>query len=399
MAGYCNQIIFVLEYVFKMASSVRQKEERKKILLTEDEVIVGSDIKQILEYRGYIVSDVISTGEEALRKIEKFKPDLALMDIKLAGDMDGIETAQNIRKKYDVPIVYLTALGDEKTFQRARQTEPFGYIYKPAEEKDLVATVETALYKHKIQKELTASERKFRLLFEMSKEAIYISDREPKILEANPVFLEMFGYSLDEIRRIDVTGLYKEPDKRKKIQKQIESKGFVKDYPAELKKKDGSVRDCLLTATIRRDSSGKIIGYQGIIRDITEQKKNQQKLRESEQKYRTLFEYSNDAVFLMSPQGEQLEFNQKAAELVGYSKEELKGVSFKDLIAKSEQKNAENKLEEIKNKKSIPVYRRTVRRKDGSTVPVEVNLSLISDSENRPLFIQSLVRDISNKKS
>lgn len=382
-----------------MTIPIKQKEERKKILLIEDEVIVGSDIKQVLEYRGYIVSDVIPTGEKALKEIENFKPDLALLDIKLAGEIDGIETADKIRKKHDVPIVYLTALGDEKTFQRARQTEPFGYIYKPAEEKDLVATVETALYKHKIQKELTVSERKFRLLFEMSKEAIYISDREPKILEANPSFLEMFGYSLDEIRKIDLKELYKNPEKRNRLQKEIESKGFIKDYQAGLKKKDGTVMDCLITATVRRDSSDKIIGYQGIIRDITDQKRVQQKIKESEQKFRALFEYSNDAIFLMNPQGEQMEFNRKAAELVGYSKEELKGMSFRDLVGESEQRNAEKKLEEIKRKKSIPVYNRTVRKKDGTSVPVEVNLSLISDSKGHPIFIQSIVRDISNKKS
>jgi len=382
-----------------MNDSKIQKEERKKILLIEDEVIVGSDIKQVLEYRGYIVSDVISTGEKALKTADKFKPDLALMDIKLAGDMDGIETAKHIRKRYDVPIVYLTALGDEKTFQRARQTEPFGYIYKPAEEKDLVATVETALYKHKIQKELTASERKFRLLFEMSKEAIYISDREPKIQEANPAFLEMFGYSLDEIKKIDVTELYKNPKERMRIQKEIESKVFIKDYPAELKRKDSTVMDCLITATVRWDASDRVLGYQGIIRDITEQKRIQKEIKESEQKYRALFENSNDAIFLMSAQGEQIEFNQKATELVGYSKEELMRMSFRDLIAKSEKENAENKLETIRKKKSIPVYRRTVRKKDGTTLPVEVNLSLISDSKGRPLFIQSIVRDVSNKGS
>jgi len=382
-----------------MVSSVTKKEESKKILLVEDEVIVGSDIKQILEYRGYTVSDVISTGEKALKRVGKFRPDLALMDIKLAGDLDGIETAQKIREKHDIPIVYLTALGDEKTFQRAKQTEPFGYIYKPAEEKDLIATVETALYKHKIQKELTASERKFRLFFEMSKEAIYISDKEPKILEANPAFLAMFGYSLDEVKKMDVRDLYNDRNNRQKIQKEIESKGFIKEYPAELKKKNGTVMDCLITATVRQDSSGKTIGYQGIIRDITEPKRIQQKIKESERKYRALFEDSNDAVFLMNPQGEQIEFNQKAAELLGYSKEELKGMSFRDLIVRSEQKNAENKLREIERKKSIPVYRRKVRKKDGTTVPVEVNLSLIYDSKGRPLFIQSIVRDISKKRS
>ncbi|MBD3414929.1 MAG: PAS domain S-box protein [Candidatus Aminicenantes bacterium] len=380
-----------------MKSQQNKRKGSNRILLVEDEAIVGSDIKQLLEYRGFFVSDVFPTGEEALKKIDSFKPDLVLLDIKLAGRMDGIETARAIQGEYDVPVVYLTAMGDEQTFQRAKSTGPFGYIYKPAEDKDLVTTVETALYKHHIQKELSASEQKFRNLFELSKEAIYISTKKRYIQDANPAFLEMFGYSSDELKKYDVKGLYKDPDDREKIQRKIESKGFIKDYPVSLKTKSGSLMDCLITATIWRDASGKISGYQGFIRDITEQKRIQEKLKESERKYRALFEYSNDAVFLMSPEGLQIDFNQKAADLLGYTREELKGKRFRDLIAESEQKNAFGKLEEIKKKKSIPVYKRTIIKKDGTTVPVEVNLSLISDSKGNPLFIQSIVRDVSQK--
>ncbi len=382
-----------------MDSSKEEKNQQKKILVVEDEVIVGSDIKQVLEYRGYQVPEIISSGEEALEKIKEIKPDLVLLDIKLAGKMDGIETAQRIRSQNDIPIVYLTALGDDKTFQRAKQTDPFGYIYKPAEEKDLIATVETALYKHSIQKKLLESEKKFRNLFEMSKEAIYISSIDPKIEDTNPAFLEMFGYSSDEIKKIDERELYHDPKDRLRIKNSIESRGFIKDFPLKMKTKQGSFLDCLVTATCRKDTSDNLSGYQGIIRDVTEEKRMQKKLKESEKKYRDLFEYSNDAVFLMSPEGEQVDFNRKAAELVGYSEEELKGIPFTELIAESERKDAQSKLEEIKRKKTIPVYRRTVKKKDGTKLQVEINLSLISDSEGNPFLIQSIVRDISEQRS
>ncbi|MBS3818850.1 PAS domain S-box protein [bacterium] len=375
-----------------------RKERTKKILLVEDESVVASDIKNTLERRGYAVPSILIRGEEVLKEVEEHLPDLVVMDIKLKGNMDGIQASRKIQKNLDIPIVYLTALGDEKTYQKAQKTEPFGYIYKPVEEKDLVATVETALSEHKLRKRLRESEKKYRSLFEMSKDAIYITSKEGKIIDVNQAFLDLFGYTWDQIKNINVREHYHNPEEREKFRREIEGKGFVKDYPVKLKQSDGSIRDCLITATVREDKTGRILGYQGMIRDVTEQKKAQQELKESEEKYKALFEYSNDAVFLLSPYGEQMRVNQKAADLLGYTREELRGKSFKDLIVPSEYQDAEKKRKELREKKSLASYERTVRKKDGTLIPVEVNVSLICDSEGKPLFIQSIVRNVSEKK-
>ena len=124
-----------------------------RILITEDEGIVAADIEDRLRSLGYQVTATCSSGAEALKKVEETKPDLVMMDIMIQGDMDGIETGAIIRSKFKLPVIYLTAYSDDATFERAKITEPFGYLIKPFEEKELRVNIEMALYKHRMEKE------------------------------------------------------------------------------------------------------------------------------------------------------------------------------------------------------------------------------------------------------
>ncbi len=127
------------------------------ILVTEDESIVAKDIERSLTKLGFNVVGIADTGEKAIDLAEKFKPDLALMDIMLKGEMTGIEAAESIRMQFNIPIIYLTAYADDSTLKKAKITEPYGYILKPFKEIDLHTTIEMALYKHgkdsEVQKE------------------------------------------------------------------------------------------------------------------------------------------------------------------------------------------------------------------------------------------------------
>src|SRR3989304_10559219 len=102
-----------------------------KIMVVEDESIVAKDIQNRLKRLGYNVNDIVSAGKEAIRKAAETQPDLVLMDIVLKGEIDGIEAAKQINTLFNVPILYLTAYADDSTIQRAKITEPFGYILKP----------------------------------------------------------------------------------------------------------------------------------------------------------------------------------------------------------------------------------------------------------------------------
>lgn len=125
-----------------------------KILIVEDEKVVAMDIKRRLENLGYYITDMISTGEKSLESVAKKPPDLVLMDIKLGGEMDGIETAHLIRKQFHVPVIYLTAYYDEEILERARKTEPFSYILKPFHDQELHASIKIALYRQQVESRL-----------------------------------------------------------------------------------------------------------------------------------------------------------------------------------------------------------------------------------------------------
>jgi signal transduction histidine kinase len=133
-----------------------------KILVVEDEIIVAEDIAFRLKKLGYAVTATVASGEEAIEKVAENQPDLVLMDIVLKGDMDGVTAAEKIRTRVDIPTVFLTAYADDKTLQRAKLTDPFGYIIKPFQQNDLRVAIEIALHRHeietKMQEALKASE-------------------------------------------------------------------------------------------------------------------------------------------------------------------------------------------------------------------------------------------------
>jgi CheY-like chemotaxis protein len=128
--------------------------EKPAIFIVEDEAIVANDIKETLKSLGYEVTGIAKSGEIALEKVGAHRPDLVLMDIHLATQMDGVETAGKIHALYGIPVIYLTAYADKALLERAKVTEPYGYVIKPYDERELFSVIEMALYKHRIEHEI-----------------------------------------------------------------------------------------------------------------------------------------------------------------------------------------------------------------------------------------------------
>jgi class 3 adenylate cyclase len=126
-------------------------DSKPRILIVEDEKIIGLDIKKTIERIGYEVVNIVKSGEAAIDLTGELKPDLVLMDIMLSGGISGIDAAEAIRRKFDIPVIYITGLTDEETFHKAKITEPFGYLAKPFDQKGLHTAIEMGLYKHKIE--------------------------------------------------------------------------------------------------------------------------------------------------------------------------------------------------------------------------------------------------------
>ncbi|HOT04307.1 MAG TPA: response regulator [Methanolinea sp.] len=126
----------------------------RRILVVEDEQIVAEDLRMTLETLGYEVAGIANSGEKAIELAGSERPDLILMDIMLAGSMDGIQAAAHIRRSYDMPVIYVTAYADSNLLERAKLTEPYGYIVKPFNEREVQSNIEIALFKHRMEYEI-----------------------------------------------------------------------------------------------------------------------------------------------------------------------------------------------------------------------------------------------------
>ncbi|MBP6217058.1 MAG: response regulator [Oligoflexales bacterium] len=169
------------------------------ILIVEDEFIIALDLQQKLLSLGYQAPMIAATGEDALQMTKELNPDLILMDIVLAGSMDGIEVAGKIKEFSDVPVIYTTSYSDRKILDRAKRTNAYGYITKPYETKDLVIAIEISVSRHQSQKMVSDNEKRFRLILESSGDVFFVFDKTGKILDINAKAESLLTLSREEI--------------------------------------------------------------------------------------------------------------------------------------------------------------------------------------------------------
>jgi PAS domain S-box-containing protein len=177
----------------------------ERILIAEDDGIIAARLQSILTKMGYAVPAVVASGEEAVRQAAAVRPELVLMDIRLGGDLDGIEAGEQIGDQLGIPLIYLTAYMDEALLQRAKRTEPYGYLVKPIQDRELRATIEVALYKHRTDRQLRESEERYRAVVSQSVEGITLFEAETGcLLEANVAFQHMLGYTAHETQALAI---------------------------------------------------------------------------------------------------------------------------------------------------------------------------------------------------
>ena len=271
-----------------MTDDVKEK-AAARILIVEDEGILAEDLGLSLENLGYLVTGKVSTGREAVKLAEKLRPDLILMDIKLQGDIDGIEAADRIRTRLDIPVVYLTGYAEEDVSERAKRTEPYGYLGKPISLSELRSTLDTALYKHATDKRVRKSEERLQLAMEATGNALwdwdiptgetYYSQGYCLMLGLEPrEFPEHFTGWLDLIHPQDRERAWKVN------QDCIDGKAETFAVEFRMRHKDGSWRWILGRGkSVARDAEGKAIRLVGTHADITNRKKAEEDLRRSEE--------------------------------------------------------------------------------------------------------------------
>lgn len=181
---------------------------KTRILVVEDESIVAKDIQKSLEKLGYEVPATASSAAAAYEKLEQIQPDLVFLDIKLKGDEDGIHIAGHIKEKYNIPVIFLTSYVDQETLDRAKVTEPYGYIVKPFNESDLKTTVEMALFKFSRDREVRDSQQRLANALAKVEEAIVVMDTDGRLSYLNEKAENMLGYSSATAAGMDAFQLF-----------------------------------------------------------------------------------------------------------------------------------------------------------------------------------------------
>ena len=262
-----------------------------KIFIVEDEAIVAESLNDQLEGLGYIVTGNAPSGEEALRNIKNNLPNLVLMDIMLEGEMDGVETAQQIRELYGIPVIFLSAYSDSETLGRAKLTEPFGYLIKPYKERELHTTLEITLYKHRMEKRVREHERWLDTLLRSIGDGVITVGIDGLLTSMSPVAETLTGLSEAELINKDLLGIL-----------QIEESGIYPIMPDLIDQAlDGETVSCLVddepilvnangkrividfSAAPIRNEQDEIIGAVLTMRDISARKQAEIELSEARQ--------------------------------------------------------------------------------------------------------------------
>ncbi len=246
-----------------------------QILIVEDEGIVAMELKSRLQSMGYRVIGNAATGAAAIQKASTLQPDLILMDIKLKGQVDGVAAAAQIRAKLDIPIIYLTAYADDQTLQRAKITEPYGYLLKPFEERELHIAIEMALYKHYMHQKAKADDQWLTNTLHQIGDAVIATNAQGQINFMNQTAETLTGWSQGEAIGQDVTQIFQTVDEttgsplENPVYKALRENVLGNSEQDMLVNRDGVARRINKQAAPVRDKAGQVLEVVLVFRAAT----------------------------------------------------------------------------------------------------------------------------------
>ncbi len=269
-------------------SSENQRENKPVIMVVEDEQIVAIDLTRTLESLGYSVLPPVDSGDKALKVIRENSIDLILLDIKLKGGMDGIETARHIKRSFSTPFIFLSTFSDAETLSRAKKTEPYGYITKSSHQNDLHSMIEMALYRHKMELQARKNEELLSITLKSISDAVIGATLDGTIISWNQGAEQIFGYTKDEVYGKNLLILTppfypnEMPDILDKIRDDIE----VEHYETVRQKKSGEIINISLKVNPIRGLMNEVTGVSLIARDITAKKQLEKEILDISEKER-----------------------------------------------------------------------------------------------------------------
>jgi len=245
-----------------------------RIFIVEDEAIVAADLTETLRSLGYAAAGTARSGETAVEKIRELSPDLVLMDIHLAGTMDGVDVAVEIHRTSDVPVIFLTAYADNDLLERAKHADPYGYLIKPYDERELRSVIEMAQYKFAMDKMLRESEEKYRALTENTPDILFSANMAKMITYVSPQ-INKYGYLEEEVVGRSLSMLIHPGDIDQVENNQIRELENGAQIVSQFRILDkwGTTFWVEERSFLRLDISGKPAGIYGILRDVSERKR------------------------------------------------------------------------------------------------------------------------------
>jgi len=264
---------------------------------------------------------------------------------------------------------------------------------------------------------LKESERRYRTLFEESRDAIGITTPEGGFIYVNQTYANLFGHTKEELLKLNVKETYTRPEDREKLQQEIERKGHIQEYETKRRRRDGTIIDCLVTSTPLYREDGIILGYQSIIRDITVRKRMEEaikkyaehledlveertrELKKSEMKHRLLVENMSDFVFTVDLKGNFTFASSLAEEMTGYKVSQLLSMNMKELIAPEHYPGIQKELQMcIAGEKNLPPHEFEIIKADRKRLPIETGATTILSEEGKLVGIQGIARDLTERK-
>ena len=375
-----------------------------EILIVEDEHIVAMELKSRLLDLGYSVCAAVASGEEAIEKSIEFKPSLILMDINIKGNFDGVETAKKIMKIHEIPIIFLTAFTDDKTLERAKLIEPYGYIVKPFEERELYTTIEIAIHKYSMEAKLRDSERKLSTILASIGDAVIATDKVGKINFANQSFEVLTNFENMDLLGKNIFDVFLVEDEnaleliKQGIQLLLSNNAF-KDFPSQIsiKTKFNEVKIVEFKISTLLNEQKLINGIVLTIHDITEKFHSAIDVIESEMKYQKVIENVSDIIFTADINGKFMFVNPAGLKASGFTLEELRQIRFDNLVLSSHREYCKRVLIRQYFQKQKSTYMEfPFIAKSGDIIWFAQSTSLIFE-DGKVVGYNAIARDITDK--
>lgn len=260
----------------------------RRIFIVEDERIVALDLQERLRGLGHTIVGSVAAGDEALKKLAQSGAELVLTDIKLGGKMDGVDLADSVQHRYNLPVIFITAYSDHQTLERVKNSKACGFIIKPFTDKELQATIDIGLHEHELEMQLRRSEEQYRRLFDEAPVGYHEIDLNGSLVRVNRTELAMLGYTEAEMIGRPVGSFMLDGDSasagivKKLSVDQISSHPFERNYRC----KDGRLITVLITDYPIRSAAGKLLGVRSTIQDISRLKEERAKIERLEDSLR-----------------------------------------------------------------------------------------------------------------